>query len=205
MPEQARPLSATRATFLELEDERRFVQEGFEFLDEKRMLMAAELLRQLDEYQQVNAVYCRVNEKAMSELKRSVRRHGLDGLTVYPPLNLADPRVELDQRSLLGVTLQQVRASLEGPDRRWSALNPSPEANTCAATFQSLLGIAAHLATISGNIYRLCHEYVRTEHRARALEYVVIPEIDATLRLIDEQLETVDQEDVMRVQFRKNR
>jgi len=203
MAEQARRLSATRANFLELEDERRFVQEGFEFLDEKRMLMAAELLRQLNDYQQVYAEYCRVNDKAMIELKRSVHRHGLDGLTVYPPLELADPRVELEQQSLLGVILQQVRASLEGPDPRWTALNPSPEANSCAATFQSLLGMAASLASISGNIYRLCHEYVRTEHRARALENVVIPEINATLKVIDEQLESVDQEDVMRVRFRK--
>jgi V/A-type H+-transporting ATPase subunit D len=161
MPEPIRGLSATRAAFLELNDERRFVQEGFEFLDEKRMLMAAELLRQLDDYQQIYAEYYRVNERAMSELKRSVHRHGLDGLTVYP------------------------------------------EANSCAATFQSLLGIAAQLAAISGNIYRLCHEYTRTEHRARALENVVIPEIDATLKVIGEQLENVDQEDVLRVQYRK--
>jgi V/A-type H+-transporting ATPase subunit D len=203
MSEQARTTSATRAAFLDLNDERGFVQEGFEFLDEKRMLMAAELLRQLDDYQKVYAEYCRVNEKAMSELKRSVHRHGLDGLTVYPPLELTNPRIDLERQSLLGVTLQQVRASLEGPDPRWTALNPSPEANSCAATFQSLLGIAARLAAISGNIYRLCHEYIRTEHRARALENVVIPEIDATLKAIDEQLETIDQEDVMRVRFRK--
>jgi V/A-type H+-transporting ATPase subunit D len=203
MPEPIRGLSATRAAFLELNDERRFVQEGFEFLDEKRMLMAAELLRQLDDYQQIYAEYYRVNERAMSELKRSVHRHGLDGLTVYPPLELADPRIELDRQSMLGVTLQQVRASLTGTDPRWKALNPSPEANSCAATFQSLLGIAAQLAAISGNIYRLCHEYTRTEHRARALENVVIPEIDATLKVIGEQLENVDQEDVLRVQYRK--
>ena len=203
MPEQARRLSATRANFLELSDERRFVQEGFEFLDEKRMLLAAELLRQLDAYQELYAEYARVNDKAMSELKRSINRHGLDGLTVYPPLELEDPDVTLEQTSLLGVTLQKVRASLHGTGHRWQALNPSPEANSCAVIFQFLLEIAARLATISGNIYRLCHEYVRTEHRARALENVVIPEIDATLKVIDEQLETIDQEDVLRVRFRK--
>lgn len=203
MSELARTVSATRAAFLELNDERGFVQEGFEFLDEKRMLMAAELLHQLNVYQQVYAEYYHVNQKAMSELKRSVHRHGLDGLSVYPPLELADPRVEVERESLLGVTLQRVSARLEGSEQKWTALNPSPEANTCATTFQSLLEIAARLATISGNIYRLCHEYVRTEHRARALENVVIPEIDATLKMIDEQLETIDQEDVMRVRFRK--
>jgi V/A-type H+-transporting ATPase subunit D len=203
MPEQARRISATRANFLELGDERRFVQEGFEFLDEKRMLMAAELLRQLDNYMEIYAEYLSANEKAMGELKRAIHRHGLDGLSVYPPLELEDLRIELEQTSLLGVSLQQGRASLKGTERKWTALNPSPEANSCAATFQSLFEIAARLAAISGNIHRLCHEYLRTEHRARALENVVIPEIDATLKVIDEQLEIVDQEDVLRVRFPK--
>jgi V/A-type H+-transporting ATPase subunit D len=203
MPEQARRISATRANFLELSDERRFVQEGFEFLDEKRMLMAAELLRQLDNYMSVYAEYWSANDNAMGELKRAIHRHGLDGLSVYPPLEIADPRIELEQTSLLGVSLQQVQASLKGAERKWTALNPSPEANSCATTFQSLFEIAARLAAISGNIHRLCHEYLRTEHRARALENVVIPEIDATLKVIDEQLEIVDQEDVLRVRFPK--
>jgi V/A-type H+-transporting ATPase subunit D len=203
MTEQLPGLSATRSAFLELEDERRFVQEGYEFLDEKRMLLAAELLRQLEHYKQVYARYSRVNEQAIGELKRAIYRHGLDGLAVYPPLELANPRVELEQTTFLGVTLQQVQADLEGPGFQWAAVNPSPEANSCAASFRLLLGIGMQLATVSGNLHRLCNEYMRTEHRARALEKVIIPEIDATLRMIDERLETIDQEDVLRVRFRK--
>jgi V/A-type H+-transporting ATPase subunit D len=41
---------ATRVAFLELKDERRLVQEGYELLDEKRVLLAAEIMRQLRHY-----------------------------------------------------------------------------------------------------------------------------------------------------------
>ena len=37
-------LTATRIVFLELKDERRMVREGYELLDEKRILLAAEIL-----------------------------------------------------------------------------------------------------------------------------------------------------------------
>ena len=48
MPE--RNLTATRITFLELGDEQRMVREGHALLDEKRMLIAAEILAGLRRY-----------------------------------------------------------------------------------------------------------------------------------------------------------
>jgi V/A-type H+/Na+-transporting ATPase subunit D len=42
-------------------------------------------------------------------------------------------------------------------------------------------------------------EYIRTERRARALENVVLPEIEGSLRFMDEQLEAMDQEEAIRV------
>jgi V/A-type H+-transporting ATPase subunit D len=203
MSEQLRGLSATRSVFLELQDERRFVQEGYEFLDEKRMLLAAELLRQLDHYEKTYAEYRRINEQATDRLRKAIFRHGLDGLTVYPALEFDDPGIELERQSFLGVALAVVHAEFGDARLQWPAINPSPEAGACAAAYQALLGIAVQLATVSGNLYRLCDEYTRTEHRARALENIIIPEIDTTLKAIDEQLETIDQEDVMRVRFRK--
>ena len=47
MPELERELSPNRSTALELREERYLVREGYEFLDEKRMLLAAEILRGL--------------------------------------------------------------------------------------------------------------------------------------------------------------
>jgi len=40
---------------------------------------------------------------------------------------------------------------------------------------------------------------VRTERRARALENVLLPEIEGSLHYMDEQLETMDQEEAIRV------
>lgn len=50
-PEQA----PTRAALLALKDERTVVTEAYNFLDEKRLLLASELLHQLDRYQQLLA------------------------------------------------------------------------------------------------------------------------------------------------------
>jgi len=42
-------------------------------------------------------------------------------------------------------------------------------------------------------------EYVRTERRARAIENVLLPEMERNLKFIGEQLEILDQEEIARV------
>ena len=51
----------------------------------------------------------------------------------------------------------------------------------------------------AGHLRRLIDEYRRTERRARALENVLLPEIDHSLKFIEEQLDAVDQEEAVRV------
>jgi V/A-type H+-transporting ATPase subunit D len=45
----------------------------------------------------------------------------------------------------------------------------------------------------------MARDYVRTERRARALENVILPEIEADIRFVDAQLESIDQEESIRV------
>jgi len=63
---------------------------------------------------------------------------------------------------------------------------------------ETMAGHAA-AAACAGNLRRLAREYSRTERRARALENVVLPEIDVSLRYIEEQLDALDQEEAVRV------
>ena len=48
---------------------------------------------------------------------------------------------------------------------------------------------------------RLAAEYRRTERRARALEDVILPEIEGTLREVESHLEEVDQEEAIRTRL----
>jgi V/A-type H+-transporting ATPase subunit D len=82
------------------------------------------------------------------------------------------------------------------------ASNPSPEAEHCRTLFLQLVDKATVLAGVSGNLYRLLAEYRRTERRARALENVVLPELEQLLRDMSNQLEELDQEDIIRMHLK---
>jgi V/A-type H+-transporting ATPase subunit D len=56
----------------------------------------------------------------------------------------------------------------------------------------------AELAGLSGNLYRLLREYRITERRSRALENVILPEIEQDLYEMSSHLEELDLEDAIR-------
>lgn len=199
-PEQA----PTRAALLALKDERTVVTEAYNFLDEKRLLLAAELLRQLDRYQQVLASTESQSEKARQTLAAAIARHGLQGLGVYPAASLEGFRLTTTRKNFMGVTLLETDLHIPGNDNNIPAraANPSFEAEACRATFREILEHAAALAELSGNIHRLLLEYRLTERRARALENIILPEIDQALGVMSVHLEEMELEDVIRAHVR---
>ncbi len=200
MPE-ARDLTPTRSVHLELRDERRMVREGYGFLDEKRIMLASEILVQLKQYNAGFHRYTDCQTEAAAALAAAAARHGLDGLEVYPAADLREATIETAKRRFLGVAQIAVKWDDAAAVTTYPAVNPSPEARHCAAVFARLLGHAAELAALAGNLRRLAAEYGRTERRARALENVVLPEIDESVRFVGEQLDAVDQEEAVRVRY----
>jgi V/A-type H+-transporting ATPase subunit D len=192
-------LTATRIVFLELKDERRMVREGYELLDEKRILLAAEILRALRRHRVLRGEWLTTLRAARVRLADATARHGLDALQVYPEGVVPDEHLDLTRHGLLGLTL--VEASLEGgePYPSWPPVEPSPESGDAARAFRDLLRQAAVIAALECTLRRMAREYVRTERRARAIENVLLPEIDADLRYVDSQLEATDQEEAIRV------
>ena len=196
-PEQA----PTQAAVLELREERVVVREAYDFLDEKRLLLAAEILRQLERYEELAGRIADLADSAGRQLRAAAARHGLQGLSVYPAVALEDAGLDMRRRNFMGVTLVETDISLPEPaDADTStACNPSAEAEQCRAVFRELLKLTARQAGLSGNLHRLSLEYRLTERRARALENVILPEIEQGLKVMTTHLEELEFEDVIRV------
>jgi V/A-type H+-transporting ATPase subunit D len=191
-------ITPTRAAVLELQDERRSMREGYEFLDEKRLLLAAEMLRELKRYESLWAQFQLRLQEAAQALREAVARHGFEGVQVYPAATLGSVALDVQPQLLLGVRLQQASLRAE-PGEAPAALNPTPEAERCRRMFLAVMEQSATLAAIAGNLERLRHEYRRTERRARALEDVLLPEITGTIYELEARLEEVEQEEAIRV------
>lgn len=192
----------TRSAILQMQDEHEVVLEAYDFLDEKRLLLAAELLRQLSRYEDLLRQYDAARQSAERILVATVRRHGLQGTVVYPGRYMKDAELRATAETFMGVRLLATELQLPEEPEASHACQPSPEAQQCRQQFLALASLGAVLAGVSGNLYRLLAEYRKTERRARALENVVIPEMTNKLRDMGSRLEELDQEDVVRVHMK---
>ena len=192
----------TQAAVLELRSEQEVVREAYVFLDEKRLLLASELLRQLRLYQQLSSELDALHESATDAMQAALMHHGLNGLQVYPAKSFEDAEFKQDRRNFMGVDLIETELILENAaDRITLPPNPSAKAENCSRLFCDIAMKSAVLAGISGNLYRLLAEYRITERRSRALENIILPEIDLSLREMSTHLEELDLEDAIRVRL----
>lgn len=198
-----RDVIPTRAMLRELKAEQQVATEGREFLDQKRMLLATEILRGLRELEKLRSELDALEREATEAMARAVARHGLEGLSCYAA-DPVDVALDVERDQFIGVELVRARVAddgmrvAEGPQGgSGRAIHPSPEARRCARAFRAMVPLLVRLAALSGTLQRLGHEYRQTDRRVRALERVLMPEIDQTLRSVEEILEEQDQEEAI--------
>ena len=199
MTELSRAPTASRSALLEIKDELRLVRDGYEFLDEKRILLAAEMLRQRDEYRRRQRVFTEASRAAADALVEAAADQGLQGVEVAPPTELPEAGIQLKSLPYVGQLLLEASFSPGEPMRGPEAIRPTPQMRACRDAFTELIDVAAKLAASATNLARLAYEYRRTERRVRALENIVLPEIHRDIDIMEEHLELVDQEEVIRV------
>jgi V/A-type H+-transporting ATPase subunit D len=195
-------ITPTRSVVIALKDERRTMREGYAFLDEKCLLLAGAMLQEVRRFESLRAELAELQKAALRALQLAAGRHGLQGVQCYPPADASPQHVHTHRKSLLGVALLEAR--LEGvANKAEPAPNPSPEAEAARAAFAKLLPKLVEMSAMIGNLERLYQEYRRTVRRVRALQDVLLPEIDATLYEVETRLEELEQDEGLWVRLKR--
>lgn len=197
--------TASRAALLELRDERHVIEDGHRFLDEKRALLAHEVLARVEEFATRLRRFGARERAAAAALADAVTAAGLEALQFSAPPRTMDGELVQRRNSFLGVPMVTA-ASLRAPSGRAAPAavpdpEPGPEVEQCAAAFAETSDQALALATELGNLLRLMQEFQRTQRRVRALEKVVLPELREDEGRMEDALEEIDQEDAVRVRL----
>lgn len=193
-------ITPTRGAALALAEEKSFLETGYGFLDEKRMMLAATLLKELAAWRALRDDYAAQTAAAVAAMKRALARHGFEHLQLYPVPEAGRVPPRLERIPLLGLGL-----FVDEPDFGWPVETPeagvdlSQAAETFRAEMAKLVPLAVRLGQRQSNVCRLLEDYRRTERRARALENVLMPEVKEQLAAITEYLDEFDQEEAIRI------
>lgn len=190
--------TASRAALLELRQEREVVQEGHRFLDEKRILLAREILRRLEEYEKARAAMEHSEEAARKALGDALGSHGLEYLQLHAPPTAGSGEVRVGRTAFLAMPLPEAELELELVGLEGLE---SEALGACARAYAEVARDAAAMAGAEAALLRLLAEYRRTERRVRALENLILPELRGEERDMEEVLEENEMEEAIRVRL----
>jgi V/A-type H+-transporting ATPase subunit D len=195
----------TRSNLLKTRQELRFAREGYEILDQKRVVLAKELVRLAndaealqDKMEKMLAEAYRAQEKAMLTMGREHVEWA--ALAVHKTVD-----VQVKYRGVMGISLPLIDASGEPPEMTYSLGDTAASLDEASAAFREVVTYIPELSRLVTSVWRLAVELRKTQRRVNALEFIFIPQYEETITFIQSSLEEREREETFRLKLLKSR
>jgi V/A-type H+-transporting ATPase subunit D len=201
----ARSVAPTKTNLMNLRQELGFARQGYELLDQKRNILVIELLSLVDQATDFERQVHRALERAYRSLEHAVLAGGkLQVLNLSGAVNIA-VGIELSTRKVMGVRLPVVHTDFQEHPPFFSPVGSSFWIDGAIADFKAALELMGRLAELKVSIMRLAREVKRTIRKVNALEKIAIPELEETVKTIQERLEESERDMFMLMKQVKER
>lgn len=111
--------------------------------------------------------------------------------------------VEVKTRNVMGVPVPLIEAESfkrsAGERGGYAFVSSSARVDLAAEKFEEVLDLAVRLAEVEETLKRLAKEIEVTKRRVNALEYIIIPRMEATVKFIKQRLDEMERENFFRL------
>lgn len=195
----------TRSNLLHMKQELQFSREGFEILDQKREVLAKELIRMAHDAEQLQDKMDKLMDeayRALTEARLMMGREHLEwaALAVNKTVD-----VQLKYRGVMGIALPLIEARGGPPEMSYSLGDTTAALDEASASFREVLNNIPELSRLVTSVWRLAIELRKTQRRVNALQYIFIPDYEETIVFIQNMLEERDREEIFRLKLLKSR
>ncbi len=198
---------ASKTELLEHRVERALMREGKSVLEERRDLLAHIMLDQIRETETLLLEGKRLFTRARMQVRRAILRHGIRGVTRFASSETGIANVDWSVVNRLGTRWLQdaVADAPSAHPRPAGGLEISVELELAAAAVDALLRHLVHLAVAQNNLLRLVDVFRRTQRRVNALDYILLPDINERIRGMEDAMDEMDRDDLVRTLLIKRR
>lgn len=196
----------SKTVLLERRGERDLVREGKSVLEDRRDLLAHMLVEQIEQCEKLLQDTQRIWTDARKLLRRAIMRHGRFGLANFSSdeTGFSAPGWQVVNR--LGMPW------LDGPDVHSKpetapadGVEVSIELEAARRALQRLVSLLLPLAAAQNNLVRLTDVFRRTQRRVNALEHIILPELDETIKGMEDRMDEMERDDLVRSLLIKRR
>lgn len=180
----------TKMALLELKNKHKRAKKGHKLLKDKQEGLMAAFMEVIRDVQ-------RLRKQVEEELGRVFQNLLIASAVIphpeYIESALLDPttKIELDveTQNIMSVKLAEIKAKVEGNVLGYGFNATSGELDTALLSLREILPLLIQLAVLEKKAERMADELEKTRRRVNALEHVMIPNLQDTMKYIDQVLE----------------
>jgi V/A-type H+-transporting ATPase subunit D len=192
-------VSATRMELLRLRKRLRLANRGYDLLKKKQ----DELMRQfLELMEKIGDLRKDIEEKLAAAhsqflMARSVMdRESMEEAIMFPNQKLT---LNVSTMPVMNLRLPQFDVKSEGNVYSYGLLNTSGELDSALGAYSELLPEMLRLSQIERSVELLANEIETTRRRVNALEYILIPNLQDTIKYIKMRLDEMERSNLSRL------
>ncbi len=191
----------TRMELLALKNRMRLAKRGHDLLREKRDSLIMEFFNTIAEIKDSREKVDNSLIDAFSALTQAKMIMGPARVIEFAYASKFEAELKISTRSMMGVRVPVLSVEQHSSELPYSLSDSSTKFDVMGEKFKEALKAIVRLAEIESTVKRLALEIERTKRRVSALETVVIPRLDATVRFVKLALEEREREDFVRLKM----
>ena len=193
----------TKGNLINVKKSLQLARMGYDLLDRKRNILIRELMTMIDSAKKLRNQISSTYAKAYIALQRANITLGSVGeFTASVPV---EHGLQINRRSVMGVELPTVTLKPSAPLGLYYGLeSTNGTLDVAYLKFNEVKNLTVELAEVETSVVRLAEAIRKTQKRANALGNVQIPQMQATIKMIDEALSEKEREEFGRLKVIKN-
>ena len=191
----------TKGNLMATKRSRALARTGYELMDRKRNILVREMMSLMDTAKEVQDQIDTVFTEAYQSLQTANIKLGIcDRIAEAVDV---DTSLDIRYRSVMGVELPHIPDTAPPPRLEYGFATTSSALDECYIKFHKVKDLIRQLAEVETSIYRLAESIKKAQKRANALQNIVIPGFDETIRVITDALEEKEREEFVRLKVIK--
>ncbi|MBP3329465.1 MAG: V-type ATP synthase subunit D [Clostridia bacterium] len=197
----AQKVFPTKSNLINTKRSLELTRTGWEFLDKKRNILAREMLETIEKAKDIQKEIGSIYKDAFDAMQKASISLGVFGdMTLSVPV---DNSIEVDYRSVMGIEIPTVKIDKTEPEPFYGLNYTCSSLDEAYIRFNEVKYLIARLAEIENSVYRLADAIKKTQKRANALQNIMIPRFEETIKYITEVLDEKEREDFSRLKVVK--
>jgi V/A-type H+/Na+-transporting ATPase subunit D len=189
-------LPPTKSSLRKLKEDLAFAYEGYDLLNQKREILALEIVRKIDAIRKIEAAFQDVLNELYAAYRSAAVDLGSDVMTLQSCSETRSYFLHMDFTKLMGLKLPNIRLNLKHPYPVVTLTQTSATYDEAKEQSRKTLLILAEYATMTKSIILLSRELKKVQRRVNALEKIFIPQHEEAKKYISDRIEEMEREEV---------